>query len=429
MIDNSPINEVIIKAITESALTAAESALLDQWLADTENSKLYEDLKNKDYLLQKLKEAHEVDMEGDKVLLQQKLGIGKRKYIRRQWNFGYVATSAAAVLLLAAASFFWFNIRKPVNTTVKENSETVTVKEIQPGKTAALLTLADGSRLKLDSSSSRKLAQQGAVVLLNENGTLKYQGQNGTQTGELFNTLTTANAQTYAMVLADGSKVWLNTDASIRYPVTFTGNERKVEITGEAYFEVAHDKTKPFIVHVPGNNGNGMDVQVLGTHFNINAYSGEAVIKTTLLEGSVKIVNRQSAVGNAHADVPVVRDQSIILKPGEQAQVSNGTAKVLKNVDVKAVVAWKNGLFNFDNADITVVMDQLTKWYNVEAVYEGPKPTKLFRGGTGRDQLLSDAVKMLELTGGVHFRIKGQQLIVMSPETYEAEKNNTKQPK
>ncbi|OQP64110.1 hypothetical protein A3860_22145 [Niastella vici] len=414
MIDNSPINEIIIKTITDSALTSAESALLDQWLADAENSKLFENLKNKDYLLQKLKEAHDVDMEGDKVLLQQKLGIGKRIHIRRQWNFRYVATPAAAVLILAAASILWFINRKPVNKPVKENTETVTVKDIQPGKSAALLTLADGNKLKLSSSASRKLAQQGAMVLLNENGTLKYQGQNGPQNGELFNTLSTANAQTYAMELADGSKVWLNTGASIRYPVAFTGNERKVEITGEAYFEVAHDKTRPFIVHVPGNNGNGMDVQVLGTHFNINAYNEAAVIKTTLLEGSVKIKQ-----GNMET----------LLKPRQQAQVGNGTTKVLKEVDVKAAVAWKNGLFNFDNADITAVMDQLTKWYNVEAVYEGPKPTKLFMGGTGRDQLLSDAVKILELTGGVHFKIEGTKLIVMTPETYEARKNNAKQPK
>lgn len=413
MIDNSPINEIIIKAISDSALTSAETALLDQWLADTENSQLFENLKNKDYLLQKLKEAHEVDMEGDKVLLQQKLGIGKRIHIRRQWNFRYVATSAAAVLILAAASIFWFISHKPVNKTVKEITETVTVKDIQPGKTAALLTLADGSRLKLDSSASRKLAQQGATVLLNENGTLTYQPPKGPQSGELFNTLSTANAQTYAMVLADGSKVWLNTGASIRYPVAFTGNERRVEITGEAYFEVAHDKTKPFIVHVPGNN-NGMDVQVLGTHFNINAYKEAAVIKTTLLQGSVKI--KQGTI-------------ETLLKPGQQALVSNGTAQVLKAVDVKAAVAWKNGLFNFDNADIMAVMDQLTKWYNVEAVYEGPKPTKLFMGGTGRNQLLSDAVKLLELTGGVHFRIEGRKLIVMTPETYEERKNNATQPK
>lgn len=400
--------------ITGSALTSIESALLDQWLADTENSKLFENLKNEDYLLQKLKEAHEVDMEGDKILLQQKLGIGKRIHIKRQWNFRYVATSAAAVLLLAAASFFWFNTRKPVNKTDKHNTGTVIVKDIQPGKAAAQLTLADGSKLKLDSTATGKLAQQGAMVLLNENGTLKYEEQNGPKTGELFNTLSTANAQTYAMVLADGSKVWLNTGASITYPVAFTGNERKVEITGEAYFEVAHDKTKPFIVYVPANNGNGMNVQVLGTHFNINAYNGGALIKTTLLAGSVKVKQ-----GNAET----------LLKPGEQAQVGNGTTKVLKDVDVNAAIAWKNGQFNFDGAGITDVMDQLTKWYNVEAVYEGPKPTKTFMGGTGRNQLLSDAVKILELTGGVHFRVEGNKLIVISPETYEAWKKNTKGPK
>jgi transmembrane sensor len=411
MKDNSHINDIIIKAITEEKLSISDSADLDQWLTDGENSNLFELLKNKDYLLRQLIEFNEIDVEGDKILLDQKMDFGKRIHHikKRQWiSFRDVATSAAAVLILAAATFFYLNIRKQEREqTPVEKAETVVQLDIAPGKTTALLTLADGSKLVLDSTVAGQLAKQGETVVLNENGTLKYQGRNQPQTGELFNILSTANGETYGMVLADGSKVSLNTGASIRYPVVFTGSERRVAITGEAYFEVAHDASKPFIVHVTGNKGAGIDVQVLGTHFNINAYNDEAVIKTTLLEGSVKVVN----------------EQSTILKPGQQAQTGSGVTKVVRDVNVDAETAWKNGRFNFIKADITVVTRQLAKWYNIEVAYEGVQPTKLLTGEMERTQMLSQAVKMLEYAE-IHTRIEGRKLIVMSDEKFEAWKKN-----
>jgi transmembrane sensor len=415
MKDNSHINEIIIKVITEEKLSLSESADLDQWLTDAENNNLFERLKNKDYLLRQLIEFNGIDVEGDKVLLDQKMDFGKRIHhiTKRQWiSFRDVATSAAAVLILAAATFFYLNTRKPESKQAPaEKAETVVQLDIAPGKTTALLTLADGSKLVLDPTVAGQLAKQGETVVVNENGTLKYQGLNQPQTGELFNILSTANGETYGMVLADGSKVWLNTGASIRYPVAFTGNERKVAVTGEAYFEVAHDAFKPFIVHVTGNKGAGIDVQVLGTHFNINAYDDEAVIKTTLLEGSVKIVSEQTA----------------ILKPGQQAQTDSGVTKVIRNVNVDAETAWKNGRFNFIKADITVVMRQLAKWYNIGVEYEGAPPTNLITGGMERNQMLSQAVKTLEYAE-IHARIEGRKLIVMSDEKFEAwKKNATKQ--
>jgi transmembrane sensor len=415
--DNSHINDIIIKAITDEELTSAENAEFDLWLTDRENSKLFENLKNNEYLLQDLVSMHEIDVEADKVLLQEKLGIGKRiHHIKRQWKlFRDVAASAAAVLVLAAATFFWMNIRQTNEKAVPApKTATVVKQDIEPGKTVALLTLADNSQIVLDSTVTGSLPQQGGMLVVNENSTLKYQKKDLPPSEPLFNTLRTANGQTYSMVLADGSKVWLNTGASIRFPVAFTGNERSVEITGEAYFEVAPDKTKPFIVHVFGNKGGGMDVQVLGTHFNINAYNEAAVIKTTLLEGSVKIKQ-----GNSET----------LLKPGQQAQVGDGKTTILNDVNMDAAIAWKNGRFNFDNDEIGVVMDQLTKWYKVEAAYEGPRPTKLFIGEMERNQLLSEVIKMLELTGGVHFTIEGDKLIAMTPETYEARKGNNKQQK
>jgi transmembrane sensor len=401
MTDNSLINGIILKAISEEELNSAEAVIFEEWLTDEENRTWFEKWSNKDYMLERLIEAHRVNVAGDKAYFEQKLANGKRIIIRKkQWKlFRDVATSAAAVLVLAAATFYWFKTPKQGDKILpKDKAATVSLHDIAPGQTTALLTLADGSKLVLDSTAIGQLAQQGGTVVLNGKGILKYQQKD--QSDELiYNTLATANGETYAMVLADGSKAWLNAGASIRYPVTFAGNERKVEVTGEVYFEVAPDKAKPFIVHVAGRKENEMDVQVLGTHFNINAYNDEALIKTTLIEGSVKIF---------HANVQT------LLKPGQQAQVSNGVTNVIPDANIEAVTAWKNGRFYLAKNDITVVMRQLAKWYNVEVVYEGAKPTKLFIGEMERGLMLSQVLRALEYTTGVHFRIDvaGRKLIV-----------------
>jgi ferric-dicitrate binding protein FerR (iron transport regulator) len=440
MKDNSHINVIIIKAITEEKLSLLESADLDQWLTDAENSNLFEGFKDNENLLRQLIEFNGIDVEGHKLLLDQKMDFGKRidHITKRQWiSFRDVATSAAAVLILAAATFFYLNIRKPDSKPAPtEKVNPVVQLDVAPGKTTALLTLADGRKLVLDSTVTGQLAKQGETIVVNDSGTLKYQGSNQPPTGALYNILSTANGETYGMVLADGSKVWLNTGASIRYPVSFTGNERKVQVTGEAYFEVAHDAAKPFIVDIlpateqAGGGQRGMSVEVLGTHFNINAYHDEAVIKTTLLEGSVKVVNRPSSTD---------KEQTAILKPGQQALISPSTEAdrgeaadsqliIQKNVDVNQVIAWKNGRFNFVKAEITVVMRQLAKWYNIEVGYEGARTAELLTGEMARDQMLSQTVKMLELAAGIHARIEGRKLIVMSDEVFEARKKNaTKQ--
>jgi transmembrane sensor len=404
MTDNSFINSIILKAISEEELSSAEAVIFEEWLTDEENRRWFEKWSNKDYMLQRLMEAHRVNMEGDKIYFEQKLAIGKRIIInKRQWKlFRDVATSAAAVLILAAATFYLFKHRKEDNNILpKEKATTVILNDIPPGQTTALLTLADGKTLVLDSAAIGQLAQQGGTVVLNNKGTLKYQPKDASDE-TLFNTLTTAYGETYAMVLADGSKVWLNAGASIKYPVAFAGNERKVTVTGEVYFEVAKDKSKPFIVHVTGQKGNEMDVQVLGTHFNINAYNDETSIKTTLIEGAVKI--RQGST-------------ETLLSPRQQAQVTNGVTKVISDVDVAPITAWKDGYFNFGKNDITVVTRQLAKWYNVEIIYEGDKPARKFIGEMERNLTLSQVLRALEYTNGVRLRmdIAARKLIVEDP--------------
>ena len=413
MKDNSIINGIIIKVITGEALTSTENTMYEEYVADEGNRQLVEQFKNDEFLLQKLKEYHAVDIVGGRAIIDQKLNYGKQVDIKRPRKlFRDVATSAAAVLvILTAAYFLWQYNKHDKGIEVKEEVKKVAQKVIGPAQRIASLTLANGSKIMLDSANTGELAKQGGAVVLNENGTLKYQAKTPAQE-VLFNTLTTAYAQTYAMALADGTKAWLNAGASIRYPVEFNGNERRVEITGEVYFEVAHDANKPFIVHVSGQKGP-IDVQVLGTHFNINAYDDEPMVKTTLLEGSVKVTKDAA---------------SVLLKPGEQTSISQSSHPSQPiPVQTEAVVAWKNGVFSFKDADIDVVMRQLIKWYDIGVVYEGATPSDKISGEMQRNFTLPQVAENLEFMTGLHFRIEGRKLIVPAASPDDSRKKD-KQP-
>lgn len=197
----------------------------------------------------------------------------------------------------------------------------------------------------------------------------------------------------YKLTLPDGSKVWLNAASSLKYPVVFIGNERKVEITGEAYFEIAKDESKPFKVLL-----NNMEIQVLGTHFNVNGYTDEEMIKTTLLEGKVKVL---------------ASGQTKYLLPGQQAQLkSSGNIAVTNEVNLEETVAWKDGNFQFENSDIKAVMRQLARWYDVDVSYKG-NINKHFIGSISRNVKLSQVLSMLQQTGEIKFKIEGKNLIVM----------------
>jgi len=194
------------------------------------------------------------------------------------------------------------------------------------------------------------------------------------------------------IILPDGTTAYLDAASSVHFPTAFTGNSREVSATGQVYFEVAHDKTKPFRVTIKGQT-----VEVLGTHFNIKAYDDETVIRTTLLEGSVKIS---------------VNGQSTLLHPGEQSQISATTNKItVIHPDLDEVMAWKNGLFKFNNTDLQTVMRQLIRWYDVEVTYEGSNKNYRFGGYIPRDSKLSDVLRILQLSG-VKFSIDGKKIIV-----------------
>jgi ferric-dicitrate binding protein FerR (iron transport regulator) len=213
----------------------------------------------------------------------------------------------------------------------------------------------------------------------------------------VYNTVSTRRGGQFQVVLPDGSKVWLNTVSSLRFPTAFTGTERVVELTGEAYFEVEKNAAQPFRVHVSTAGDKGMDVRVLGTQFNVMAYENEAEIRTTLLEGAVKVMQG---------------DKGKVLAPGQQAKLNRLGGLVLdENADVELAMAWKNGFTSFKSADIRSIMRQVERWYDIDVAYEGDVPDRTFSGGISRDANLSELIRLLEVSK-IHFRMDGRRLTV-----------------
>lgn len=315
----------------------------------------------------------------------------------RQLSFTWVRYAAAAVLVLALGIVIYlFSQKGQEARRIVVKPELPVKNDALPGGNKAVLTLADGQRIVLDEARNGELIRQGEALVIKLDGLLTYD-KTGDKGEVLYHTVNTPAGGQYQLILADGSKVWLNSESSLRFPTSFPGTERKVELKGEGYFEVAKHASQPFTVSVKDPTGKeGAAVKVLGTHFNINAYDDEAAIKTTLLEGLVKL---ESTSG------------SKVLKPNQQGQVSSAGVVVAKDVDIEQVVAWKNGLFNFNNSDLQMVMRQISRWYGVEVVYEGQPEQREFGGEIHRDMNLSQVLKLLE-TNDVHFRIEGKKLIV-----------------
>ena len=321
--------------------------------------------------------------------------------------------AAAAILILLSVSAYLLFFNKPEVNIVKENIEQRYKNDVSPGTTGAVLTLADGSQIVLDTAVNGKLVAQGNVSIVKEDNKIVYSSSNS-NTAVVYNTISTTNGKTFMLVLADGSKIWLNAASSVRFPNSFPGNHRRIEITGEAYLEVAPDVSKPFVVRVSsptggGKEGTAMDVEVLGTHFNINAYNDEAVVKTTLIEGKVRIRNAQNTA---------------MLQPGMQAQVNISTQsniQLLNNIDIEKELAWKNSKFIFSGDDIKSVMRQLARWYDVQISYEGLLSKEEFVGVISRNVKISEILKMLEKTRAVSFTIEGRKITVMP---YEKTLNN-----
>ena len=300
--------------------------------------------------------------------------------------------AAAAVLILSLGLYWWSE--RDHSPVAQQSAPAVQVTDLSPGGNKAVLTLGDGSSIVLDSAKNGSLASQGNTnVTKSKKGELVYSASPDTDKAAVFNTVTTPKGGQYHIVLPDGSKVWLNAASSLRFPTAFTGKERKVEITGEVYFEVAHNEKMPFIV-----KASETEIAVLGTHFNVMAYADEKILKTTLLEGSVKV----SRAG-----------KSAMLNPGQQARIKgiSDNIRVVDDIDTEKEMAWKNGYFQFQDDNLENIMRQISRWYDVDVRYEGNPGKETFTGRLPRNGNVSKVFKILSLSG-VKFRIEGTSIIV-----------------
>ncbi|HVK47664.1 MAG TPA: FecR domain-containing protein [Pseudobacter sp.] len=319
----------------------------------------------------------------------------------------YWAAAASILLVLGAAGYLWLNNGKE-KTVIARTKEIVTPPDIQPGRNKAMLILADGSNILLDSTGNGQIAADSGVLVNKAGGRLEYvqAGENAARSTQ-YNILSTPRGGQYQLVLPDGTIVWLNAASSIKYPVAFPENERMVEVTGEAYFEVKKDATRPFKV-----KGAGQEVLVLGTSFNMNVYEDEPLKKITLIDGAVQVQPLETL------STPNPQGQRVTLKPGQQAKVTRATNKMdVVAVDTDEATSWKNGLFYTRKANIGELMRQIGRWFDVEVNLTqlnpdkaGPMPT--FSGSINRNLTLSQIVKILELSD-VKVKIEGKQITIL----------------
>ena len=409
----SQIKNLLDSYIAGSA-TQQEQQLVEQWLEENDQQNTeWQLMNNKDkaaWLLQLYRDI-------DNSITPKDAGWQDDDTIDSSlaWYEEFWLPVAAALIVSIGAGIYYFLLPQQERATPVSVIAPQLQNDALPGTNKAILMLDNGKTILLDDSQDGVLVKQGGTAVSKQGENLMYKGKgnNDKDAPVVFNTLTTPRGGQYKLVLADGSKVWLNASSSIRYPVSFTGNERKVEITGEVYFEISQlsvdglkgkaTKRIPFIVKVNMLGREGAEVEVLGTHFNINAYDDEDAISTTLLEGSIKISPPRPNEKSLEA---------VIITPGQQARLNkNGLLQLVKEVNIEETVAWKNGLFMMDGVAIPAVLRQLARWYDVDIVYGNGIPEGRITGDIPRDMNLSEVLKVMELSG-VHFKIDNKKIIV-----------------
>jgi len=380
------LNEYLLGQLTEEQRGELAALLANDEAAEQLAGLIQQQLSNREMsIAEDLSRTEQRVVDG----LMTKIHSGSVTPVRRIRSFRKWGWAAAVFLIIGSGAYFWFTYRNPPQSLA--NSSKSSQNDVAPGGNKAVLILSDGTTITLDSAANGAIARQGnsSIVKL-ANGRISYNPKGAATDEVMMNTMRTPRGGQFQLTLPDGTGVWLNAASSITYPAAFTGVEREVKITGEAYFEVAKNTNQPFVVDVDGRSS----IEVLGTHFNVNSYTDENSIKTTLLEGSVKI-------------------GAAILRPGQQAQLRQQRLSVINNADMDKVMAWKNGLFNFEDASLEEVMRQLGRWYDVEVVYEKGIPNIQFEGEISRNIKLSDLLKVLA-RAEVKFRIEeGRRLIVL----------------
>jgi len=387
------LGKLIAKHVRDE-LTLEEKKELEQWLqSDARNQKLFRKLTNEASINPELEIFSATDKDRAWQNITKKTGYKKvesKRPLTKRWQ----AYAAAVIILMALGiTLSKYHVRQEQQVLAHQQQ-----KDLLPGSNKAILTLADGSKIALDDAKRGKIASQKNVIInKNAKGELIYENAKNEAPVETvaMNTLTTPRGGQYEVVLPDGTRVWLNAASSLKYPVAFVGNERRVELSGEAYFEVSKDAHKPFFVKTASQT-----IAVLGTHFNINSYADEAATKTTLLEGSVMVTGNNNQL-------------MVKLKPGQQSVNTINNIEVKADADVDEAVAWKNGKFLFRDTDLHTIMRQLSRWYDVDVEYQGNVVQKHYRGRISRNVPVSEIFQILK-TSGINFTINGRKIIVTS---------------
>jgi transmembrane sensor len=397
--DRSLINRIIARSLLKGQLTDDEKALLQEWLKEESNLNFYEQIKLEEGRLQELAIFSSFsEEEGLKNFLAKSAKLNVFTIAKKSYWQRYVA-AASVFFLLGTGVYLMMKWKNNEQKQATVNNEQRITNDVKPGEFKAKLTLADGRTIILDSTTSGELAKQGKTVVLNRNGQLVYTSDTATTKEVLYNTLSTAKGESYVTTLSDGSKIFLNAGSSITYPVSFVGSERKVTIKGEGFFEVAKNISQTFSVSILSSSGADKGhVTVTGTHFNVSAYDDEMAVRTTLEEGTV-IYQKD--------------EKKVTLTPGQQAILTENNVKVVNNVNVTKITAWKNGEFFFLDDDIKTIMRQLARWYDLDVVYEGKIPTGNFDGMIDRSTNLSEVLKMLEVAG-IRFKLEKHKITVLN---------------
>ena len=395
MVDDYHIN--LIKKYLENKCTPAEKLEVEAWfeLYRGGDREFYD---NDEKLIDQAMMRSLVNIHQKIDSLQTTADEDKIVHLKPKLKFHWIAIAATVLLFIMAGGYFTIH-KKAVVQPLAQNH--LLKRDTLIGNNKAILTLGNGKKIVLNDAKVGSLAVQGHVAITKAaDGRIIYnatsQASTARATGEIANnSITTPKGGQYHVVLPDGSSVWLDAASSITYPPEFTGNKRQVELMGEAYFEVSKDPTKPFCVNVD----NKQQIEVLGTHFNVQAYPDDRDVTTTLLEGSVKLL-----YSNKHA----------ILKPGQMAVNDPDKSLLIKPADIYEVMAWKNNMFVFNNENIKSIMKRLARWYDVDVVFEGDMEKVNFFGNYSRSKSLANLLKNIELTEKVHFKIKGRRVTIIA---------------
>lgn len=375
-----------IAARLNGTIQQEEEKMLEEWIHENDEHQLfYERLVERDYLTGRLQEYENYSLEA----LKERVMFSVSKQRKRIRLIRRIKQIAAILLIpLIAGSVFLFMVEK------KEISPLAT--DIIPGKECAVLEMADGRKVELGLGKNLGQLQLEGTVVTNDSNRLAYkQNHSGNPSTLEYNTIIIPRGGEYQLILSDGSRVWLNSDTRLRYPVSFIGEKREVYLEGEAYFEVSHSD-KPFEVH-----GGGQCVRVLGTSFNVMAYGDESKVQTTLVSGSVRVVLDQS-------------DKTVLLTPGHQAELDKNSGKItMREVNVENYIGWKDKLFMFDEEDMVTIMNKLARWYDVDIIIETPElKEKVFYGVIRKYENISTILDMLKKTQNIDYLIEGKKIVI-----------------